>query len=191
MSDKYIDVIIADKPTRDKILGAAATGGLGYTDADGTVHKIDSDYIEGGGGGGASVCDIEEITKSETVEWTVSAKDGVYADVDITLIDTWSYESGLPPSLGIVSITVDNVEHEFYPYSCVFTEIPDTSIDGLIEATTFAIEDENDNSLKGVKITKIALIDTLVAPSSTTVGIKAIAATPNAATYAFYGIITN
>lgn len=43
---------IMDRDTHNALVNAFKTGGIAYTDDDGTVHKIADDYINGGGGGG-------------------------------------------------------------------------------------------------------------------------------------------
>lgn len=113
MSDKYIDVIIADRPTRDKILGAATTGGLGYTDADGTVHKIDSDYIEGGGGGGGGTFIINVLYSDQYMQG--------YLDKNFTEIRT-ALASGIVPL--VVDANPEAPEGTAYYYDYVlYTEI--------------------------------------------------------------------
>ena len=43
---------IMDRDTHNALVNAFQTGGIGYTDDDGSVHKIADDYVSGGGGGG-------------------------------------------------------------------------------------------------------------------------------------------
>lgn len=45
---------ILDKDTHNMLVKSFVNGGIGYTEDDGTVHKISSDYVEGGGGGGGA-----------------------------------------------------------------------------------------------------------------------------------------
>ena len=42
---------ILDKDTHNMVVEAFKSGGIGYTEADGTVHKISDTYASGGGGG--------------------------------------------------------------------------------------------------------------------------------------------
>lgn len=42
---------IMDRDTHNALVNAFQTGGIAYTDDDGTVHKIADDYVNSGGGG--------------------------------------------------------------------------------------------------------------------------------------------
>ena len=53
---------LLDKDTHNTLVEALKSGGIGYTEADGTVHKISGDYVEGGGGGGS---DLPEVTADD------------------------------------------------------------------------------------------------------------------------------
>ena len=62
---------IMDRDTHNALVNAFKTGGIAYTDDDGTVHKIADDYINGGGGGSSS-----GGTMKATIDMTVDAGTG-------------------------------------------------------------------------------------------------------------------
>ena len=56
---------IMDRDTHNALVNAFQTGGIAYTDDDGTVHKIADDYINGGGGGDAGYDVIIKVNTTE------------------------------------------------------------------------------------------------------------------------------
>ena len=56
---------IMDRDTHNALVNAFKTGGIGYTDDDGSVHKIADDYVSGGGGGGSIF--YVEIVQGDTI----------------------------------------------------------------------------------------------------------------------------
>lgn len=70
---------ILDKDTHNTLVDALKSGGIGYTEADGTVHKISGDYVEGGGSGSNSpFAEVYGDMSEEDLE-TYS----VYADAEL------------------------------------------------------------------------------------------------------------
>lgn len=52
---------IMDRDTHNALVNAFKTGGIAYTDDDGTVHKISDDYVNASGGGS----DLPEVTSAD------------------------------------------------------------------------------------------------------------------------------
>ena len=75
---------ILDKDTHNMLVKSFVDGGIGYTEDDGTVHKISGDYVEGGGSGGGgafivtltAIPDSDEYTADKTFAETKTAYDG-------------------------------------------------------------------------------------------------------------------
>ena len=71
---------ILDKDTHNTLVEALKSGGIGYTEADGTVHKISGDYVEGGGGGSSlpevSADDNGDVLTVVEGEWAKAAPSG-------------------------------------------------------------------------------------------------------------------
>ncbi len=76
---------ILDKDTHNMVVEAFKSGGIGYTDADGTVHKISGEYVAGGAGGEynavlkATITIDAETYEHTTVEWV--AEEGTFENV--------------------------------------------------------------------------------------------------------------
>lgn len=71
---------ILDKDTHNTLVEALKSGGIGYTEADGTVHKISGDYVEGGGGGSSlpevSADDNGDVLTVVSGEWAKATPSG-------------------------------------------------------------------------------------------------------------------
>ena len=126
MSNKYIDVIIADRPTRDKILGAAADGGLGYTDAEGSVHQIDAKYISGGGTGGGYDFNIKIDATSQDDPPIIAIVSGSYTDL-LGIFDEGEFING------VLSLQTSDTNITYYTCSSMDTY-------NVEEAHTFDLE---------------------------------------------------
>lgn len=76
---------ILDKDTHNTLVEALKSGGIGYTEADGTVHKISDTYASGGGGGTGGGFDA--IIKGEQVDeaWVYTLLSGTYSAVKAKL----------------------------------------------------------------------------------------------------------
>ena len=91
---------ILDKDTHNTLVEALKSGGIGYTEADGTVHKISDTYASGGGGTGGG---LDAIIKGEQVDdaWVYTLLSGTYSAVKAklatgipyVLIGTWAEEA--------------------------------------------------------------------------------------------------
>lgn len=71
---------LLDKDTHNMVVEAFKSGGIGYTEADGTVHKISGDYVEGGGGGSSlpevSAADNGDVLTVVEGAWAKAAPSG-------------------------------------------------------------------------------------------------------------------
>ena len=71
---------ILDKDTHNTLVEALKSGGIGYTEADGTVHKISDTYASGGGGGSSlpevSADDNGDVLTVVEGEWAKAAPSG-------------------------------------------------------------------------------------------------------------------
>ena len=134
---------ILDKDTHNMLVKSFVNGGIGYTEDDGTVHKISGDYVEGGGsslpevsaddngdvltvvegewakatpsgGGGSESADFTDIDTTVTVTWGGDGHGEYWTTSDIPLATGWEYDTatfeGIYPTVGIISITVNNEE---------------------------------------------------------------------------------
>ena len=70
---------LLDKDTHNHLVDAFNTGGIGYTEADGTVHKISGDYVEGGSGGGYDAVIV--ISQGSGGTYTAEATSGSYSEL--------------------------------------------------------------------------------------------------------------
>lgn len=126
MSDKYIDVIVADRTVREALLNAAKTGGIGYTEADGTVHKISDTY--GGGGGGYDLLfvyaknpedydgvDLSKLSIKEGSFEAVEAKLANGTPVNVGLQCIWPHD-GFFPCAVYAAIKID-IGYRFIAFS--------------------------------------------------------------------------
>lgn len=94
---------ILDKDTHNALVEALKSGGIGYTEADGTVHKISDTYASGGGGGTGGGGGFDAVIKSEQDEnedWVYTLLEGSYSavkaklstGVPVVLIGTYTSE---------------------------------------------------------------------------------------------------
>ena len=72
---------LLDKDTHNTLVEALKSGGIGYTEADGTVHKISGDYVEGGGGGGSDLPEVSAADNGDVLtvvegEWAKATPSG-------------------------------------------------------------------------------------------------------------------
>ena len=211
---------ILDKDTHNTLVEALKSGGIGYTEADGTVHKISDTYASGSGsslpevsaddngdvltvvsgewakaapsgGGGSESADFTDIDTTVTVTWGDDGHGEYYTTSEIPLATGWEYDTttydGIYPTVGIISITVNNEEHTFYPYDTLSHD-PPTSIDGYLTVKVYPSQD--DAVVTGAYIEEITINDVLGIAPSTSVGVKALVAVPNARTYAIKGMVT-
>lgn len=76
---------IMDRDTHNALVNAFKTGGIGYTDDDGTVHKISEDYAgEGGGGSDDNFSNYDIVLQLNSVEGditSITAMKGTLAEI--------------------------------------------------------------------------------------------------------------